>query len=116
MTQSRTGSEAQRSDRIHVECHKRAERSSKLIEWHSMRTRSLRCASLPVLLCRLNLEPQLVSSGDAAPRSIYAPTGTAMALVQYVLEINRELLRLVESETTTHVHQSIARYRREKRN
>src|SRR5687767_10179540 len=51
--QSRTGSEAKRSDRVHVECHKQAEATWTAVEYRSTRTRSLRSASLPVLLSLL---------------------------------------------------------------
>src|SRR5687767_13378806 len=48
--QSRTGSEAQRSDRVRIERHKPAEATYAAIECYSTWTQSFRCASLPVLL------------------------------------------------------------------
>ena len=47
---SRTGSEAERSDRVRTECHKQAAPMCTVVECYSTFTRSLRCASLPVLL------------------------------------------------------------------
>src|SRR5687767_2844224 len=49
--ESRTGSKAQRSDRVRIERHKLAEATWTADECYSTWTRSLRYASLPVLLC-----------------------------------------------------------------
>ena len=49
-TKAEPGAKRSRSDRVRVECHKQSEGWTAL-ECSSTWTRSLRCASLPVLLC-----------------------------------------------------------------
>jgi len=56
----RTGSEAERSDRVRIEYHKHAELTRTAVDCYSTCTQSLRSASLLVLLCGRYLGSALV--------------------------------------------------------